>query len=76
MPRPFTPLGRLNLDLIQLRLGRLHLSHSLKSAFLRCRPKNMRRVPVGLRRGWVHAVATTWKAQQAEYLAVMKRPCT
>jgi hypothetical protein len=66
--RPIEELIGENFGIVRMRLGNHHAGCSLLSAARCARPRNMRRAPVALRRGWVKRVAETWADNRETYL--------
>ena len=69
--RPVEELIGDNYGIVRLRLGNLHVGHSLLQAAREARPTHMRYVPVALRRGWAQCVIETWAEYQDTYNHVM-----
>lgn len=70
--RPVEDLVGDNRGIVRQILGRVHcMTHPLKAA-KQARPKNMRKVPVALRRGWAKCVLETLNEYRSTYLYVMR----
>lgn len=69
--RPVENLIGDNRGMIRMKLGNIHCMSSVLTAARHCRPKNMRRVPVALRRGWAKCVIETLAEYQGTYRFVM-----
>jgi hypothetical protein len=70
--RPVEPLVGENYDIVRMRLGNVHCMSSVLSQARIARPRNMRSVPVELRRGWALCVLETIRANRELYVYVMK----
>ena len=68
--RPVEELTGLNRAIVRQRLGNIHCMSSLLEQARHARPKNMRGVPVELRRGWVKCVIDTMAEYQDTFVAV------
>lgn len=69
--RPVEELVGANRGIVRQRLGNFHLSHSILQAARHARARNMRALPVQLRRGWALCVLQTWKEYRDTYFAVL-----
>lgn len=67
----YEPLVGNNRGIIRQKLGRIHCCTPLLEACREVRPKNMRSMPVELRRGWVKCVIDTLAEYRGTYVAVM-----
>lgn len=69
--RPIERLTGSNRGITRMRLGNVHCMSSTLEQARKVRPKNMRSVPVALRRGWVLCVLQTIKENRKLYRTVM-----
>ena len=69
--RPLERLRGHNLFIVHNILNHVHVSRSLLDAARAARPKNMRSIPVALRRGWVLTVIETWADNRCLFAEVM-----
>ena len=69
--RPLERLRGHNLFIVHNILNHVHVSRSLLYAARAARPKNMRSIPVALRRGWVLTVIETWADNRGLFAEVM-----
>lgn len=69
--RPFEKIVGTNRSVIRYKLGNVHAANSLWHALHMARPKDMRSMPVALRRGWVKCVIEEWKSIQKVYHNVL-----
>lgn len=69
--RPVEVLIGDNRGIVVQILGRIHVMESIFAAARAARPKNFRRIPPALRRGWAKCVIDTHLANRATYCAVM-----
>ena len=70
--RPLEDLVGDNRGIVRMRLGNVHVARSYLHAARESRPRNMRLMPVALRRGWAKCVLETWNEYRGTYNAVMK----
>ncbi len=68
--KPLEELVGTNRGIVRQRLGNIHcMTHPIAAARI-CRPRNMRRAPVALRRGWALCVLETLHEYRSTYVAV------
>ena len=69
--KPVTRMSGINRFAIRQKLGRIHVSHTILDAMRHVRPKEIRQLPVPLRRGFTLCVVETWREYQDLYTKVM-----
>lgn len=69
--RPIEELIGQNYGIVRQILGRVHVSKSVLQAARAARGRNMRKVPVALRRGWAKCVIETWAEYRQLYVDVV-----
>ncbi len=80
--RPIEKLVGDNRGIVRLKLGNMHCMTPLRKALRVCRPKNVRKLPVPLRRGLILCVIETLQEYREMYRDVSngtigtKKKCT
>jgi hypothetical protein len=72
--RPLEELIGDNCGIVWLRVGNMHVCSPRREILRRCRPRNMRKVPVALRRGWAKCVLDAIVDAKSTYWAVTLGP--
>lgn len=74
--RPVEDLIGDNRGIMRQKLGRIHCCTSIMNAARETRPRNMRALPVELRRGWVKCIADTLAEYRSTFYSVVNaREC-
>jgi len=70
--RPLEELTGSNYGIVRQILGRVHCMSPVQEQLRECRPKDFRRVPVALRRGWVLCALQTIEENRDLFCSVMR----
>lgn len=68
--RPVENLVGDNRGMVRFRLGQIHCMTPVKEQLRECRPRNMRKAPPELRRGWVLCVLETIAEYRGTFVGV------
>lgn len=69
--RPVEELTGDNRGIMRQKLARIHCMTSVLQAARECRPRNMRAMPVELRRGWAKCLLDTLAEYRGTFIGVM-----
>lgn len=69
--RPIEELVGANRGIVRQKLARIHCMTSVLSAARACRPRNMRTVPIAIRRGLSKCVLDTLAEYRGTFIGVM-----
>jgi len=69
--RPMEELIGDNRSVVRMKLGDIHCMTPFREALRVCRPRNIHKMPSGLRRGLILCVKETLEEYRSTYLGVM-----